>query len=344
MPVPHVSLIATVLNEEQSLPDLLRSLAAQTQLPDEVIIVDAGSKDRTVSLLRSWAAQQPFPVRILSHPGCNISTGRNLAIEAANYPIIAATDAGVTLDPRWLAALTAPFGEAKPPDVVAGMFQGQADTLFQAAMTAAVLPSPEEIREGSFLPSSRSVAFTKEAWRGVGGYPEWADYSEDLLFDMALLAAGYQMQLARSAIVSFPPRRSFSSYWRQYHNYAKGDGQTNLFLKRHLTRYGTYFGIVPLLAWLFFRTPLLALLGYLLGAAVYLARPLRRWAELSREYGSYDKLKGAAYIPLIRFWGDLAKMYGYPTGLPKGLALKDLNAAYKSGKMRRIVGRQTTHN
>ena len=44
----------------------------------------------------------------------------------------------------------------------------------------------EDINPQTFLPSSRSVAFCKTAWEAVGGYPEWLDYSEDLVFDMAL--------------------------------------------------------------------------------------------------------------------------------------------------------------
>ena len=47
-----VSLIATVLNGAEHIEDFLGSLALQTRAPDEVVIVDGGSTDHTVDLLR----------------------------------------------------------------------------------------------------------------------------------------------------------------------------------------------------------------------------------------------------------------------------------------------------
>ena len=99
------------------------------------------------------------------------------------------TDAGVRLDPQWLEKLTAPWTAAGPaPIAVAGFFLPDAEGVFQIAMAATVLPLPEDVDPDRFLPSSRSVAFTRDAWRQAGGYPEWLDYCEDLLFDFAINA------------------------------------------------------------------------------------------------------------------------------------------------------------
>ena len=54
-------------------------------------------------------------------------------------------------------------------------------------MGETVLPTVDEIKPDGFLPSSRSVAYTKTAWAAAGGYPEWIDYCEDLIFDLRLL-------------------------------------------------------------------------------------------------------------------------------------------------------------
>src|SRR5512137_2392291 len=101
-----ISLIVTVLNEARSLPALLDSVAAQTRPPDEVLICDGGSTDNTIELLR---AERRFPVRVIERPGSNISQGRNAAIAAASGDVIASTDAGVRLDPRWLEKLVEPL-------------------------------------------------------------------------------------------------------------------------------------------------------------------------------------------------------------------------------------------
>src|SRR5438309_1209372 len=100
----QVSLVITVLNEVDSLPELLDSIAAQTRSPDEIVVVDGGSTDGTVAALQRWTSAHPR-ARILSAPGANIAIGRNLAIAHARGDVIAVTDAGVRLAPNWLASL-----------------------------------------------------------------------------------------------------------------------------------------------------------------------------------------------------------------------------------------------
>ena len=179
-----ISLIATVLNEGDHLHRLMRSIAAQTQPPDEIVIVDGGSRDHTVALLQEYV--RTLPLRVIVEPGANISRGRNVAIAAAQGDIIAVTDAGVVLAPDWLAQITRPLVEDAGLVWVGGFFDGEATTPFELAMSATVLPLVDEINPATFLPSSRSVAFRKSAWSAVGGYPEWLDYCEDLVFDFGM--------------------------------------------------------------------------------------------------------------------------------------------------------------
>ena len=109
-----------------------------------------------------------------------------------------------------------------------------------------MLPALEDIRPQTFLPSSRSVAFRKEAWEKVGGYPEWLDYSEDVVFDMKMIDCFGQFTFIPKAIVQFQPRSTMQQFARQYYNYASGDGHAGLFLHIHFIRYFTYLIAVPL--------------------------------------------------------------------------------------------------
>jgi glycosyltransferase involved in cell wall biosynthesis len=307
-----VSLIITVLNEARSLPALLDSIAAQTRQPDEVVICDGGSSDNTIDLLRS---EGRFPLRVIERPGANISQGRNAAIAAASGDVIAATDAGVRLDPRWLERLVAQdhFAHAQ---VVAGFFLPDVHTPFEIAMGATVLPQLDDVQPGRFLPSSRSVAFTKEAWQAVGGYPEWLDYCEDLIFDFTLLEKYGPFAFAPEAIAHFKPRGSLKSFYKQYYLYARGDGKANLWLKRHLIRYGTYLIGVPAIALLSKISPWFMLL-YAVGAAFYLKRPYQRLRPALRQLdrSAFAQLQAIGWVPVIRVAGDIAKMMGYPIGV-----------------------------
>ncbi|MFQ6057938.1 MAG: glycosyltransferase [Anaerolineae bacterium] len=310
-----VSVIATVKNEEGAMRRLLDSLRAQIRPPDEVIIVDGGSADGTVEILRAYATRGDLPLRVLVRPGANISQGRNVAIEAARGKIIASTDAGVRLSPNWLADLIAPFEEDDPPDVVSGFFLPDPQSVFETALGATALPVLADIVPQRFLPSSRSVAFRKAAWERVGGYPEWLDYCEDLVFDFKLREAGYRFTFVPTAIAYFHPRPSLGAFARQYYRYARGDGKADLWRKRHAVRYGTYLLLVPLLLLLGFRhTPLWwALLA--LGAAVIFWTPYKRLIPMIATYGLADKLRAIAWVPVIRVTGDMAKMVGYPVGV-----------------------------
>ena len=52
-----ISLITTVLNEKNNLADWLDGVLSQTVLPEEVIIVDGGSKDGTWEMLLEKSRQ-----------------------------------------------------------------------------------------------------------------------------------------------------------------------------------------------------------------------------------------------------------------------------------------------
>ena len=308
----NISVIVTVKNEGEAVRPLLDSLIDQTRAPDEVVICDGGSTDNTLEILESY--RQWLPLKLIVAPGANISQGRNRAIAAAAGPIIAATDAGVVLTPNWLETLTRPI-VAQQAAVVSGWFEPDPYTDFEVIMGATVLPARREIDPQSFLPSSRSVAFCKSAWEAVGGYPEWLDYSEDLVFDQALRELYGPFPFAETAVAFFRPRGSLRSFFRQYYRYARGDGKANLWPLRHAIRYATYLVALPFLLRLIWHEKWQgwALLSF--GVGVHSRRPVERLWESTWGWPVPARLRALALIPVIRVIGDLAKMLGYPVGL-----------------------------
>lgn len=293
--------------------ELIQSLIAQTRRPDEVIISDGGSTDGTVDTLRTAVGDQ-LDFHLLILPGSNISEGRNAAIGRATGDIIAVTDAGVLLKPTWLEQLLAPF-EKRPGrvDVVSGFFEPAPRSIFEIAMGATILPTRDEINPARFLPSSRSVAFTKEAWRRAGGYPEWLDYCEDVIFDLALRKNGSVFAWAPGAVALFRPRSNLRAFWTQYLRYARGDGKAGLWPRRHAIRYSSYAGGLALL--LAARKKPWFLAPLLVAAALYLKRPYERLLPWLDGLGPMQKIEAVAWVPAIRLVGDLAKMVGYPIGI-----------------------------
>jgi glycosyltransferase involved in cell wall biosynthesis len=344
----RVSVIFTVLNEAGALPRLLDSLVAQTRQPDEVVVCDGGSHDGTLDLLR---AEERLPLRVIESPGANISRGRNVAIAAATGDVIACTDAGVRLDPHWLEQITQeltiddlrltiePQGlemrnsrvshDSSNPQSsivnrqcqwVGGFFLPDTHSTFEVAMGATVLPATGDINPQTFLPSSRSVAYRKAAWQQAGGYPEWLDYCEDLIFDLHMRDAFGPCRFAPTALVYFRPRTSLRAFFKQYYLYARGDGKANLWLKRHLIRYATYLIAFPVIVCgiVLAQTIVLKIFfaaALVLGIILYTRTPYRRLAGVWGPLTALEKVKAVALVPIIRVVGDVAKMIGYPAGV-----------------------------
>ena len=312
------SLILTVLNEAPALQGFLASVDAQRILPAEIVVVDGGSTDGTAELFHRWVPPEGCTVRVLEKPGANISAGRNAAIAHAQHERILVTDAGTSLEPEWAEALLdefdSPDGPDGPdgPDVVSGFFRASGRTFIERTIAFTITPRLSEVDPERFLPSSRSVAFTRAAWSAVGGYPEWLDYCEDLVFDLRLKARGFTFAFTGRAMVTWSARPTIPAFMTQYFRYARGDGKAGLWRRRHLARYGAYVTGLLLLALAVWQPWVVAVL--LIGGMLYLKKFwLRLWGARS---GFGASLIWALLIsPVVVVAGDLAKMCGYPVGL-----------------------------
>ncbi len=316
----QVSVICTVLNEGDAIRPLLDSLIDQTRQADEIIIVDGGSTDHTVEVLTEY--MEWLPIKVETAEGANISEGRNIAIGYAQGDIIAATDAGVVLSPVWIEELARPIEEGKAK-VTAGWFESDPYTDFEVVMGATVLPNLSEIDPATFLPSSRSVAFLKSEWAEIGGYPEWLDYCEDLIFDINLKEQVGEFAFAPYAVAWFRPRGSIRSFYKQYYLYARGDGKANLWAKRHFIRYLTYLVAIPIVGRMIWRARWYGWILAAVGVVAYCYRPASRLWPLTRGWSPPGQVRAFALIPIIRVVGDVAKMIGYPVGIWWRLQKKD---------------------
>lgn len=106
-----ISFITTIFNESGTIGRFLDSVYSQTKLPDEIIIVDGGSTDDTVSKikdLRLKIKEKKVIFKLFIKKG-NRSVGRNEAIKHATGDIIVCSDSGNILDKNWIKNITEPF-------------------------------------------------------------------------------------------------------------------------------------------------------------------------------------------------------------------------------------------
>lgn len=220
----NYSLVCTTYNEEGSILKFLRSIATQTELPEEIVIVDGGSDDNTVDEIERFADRSNLPLRLISSPGSNIAEGRNEAIKEAGGNVIVVTDAGTELDKEWYEEMIKPFEKDGSVDVVAGYYLPKTTNLFQKMVARFAYIPKSSIDSDDFLPSSRSIAFKKSAWKDVGGYPENLRMAEDTKFDIELRESGKEFVFNPSAIVYWNHNEQFLEFVLRTIRYSYWDG------------------------------------------------------------------------------------------------------------------------
>jgi len=115
----RVSVVMGTFNGAAYLPRQLRSLAAQSRRPDELVVFDDGSTDETVEILRAFASTAPFPVRWQTHPE-NLGAAATFqsALSAASGDILALCDQDDVWYPEKLAVFESAFASKDAPDLV----------------------------------------------------------------------------------------------------------------------------------------------------------------------------------------------------------------------------------
>jgi len=305
-----VAVITTVLNESNSIGELLESFLSQTRIPDEIIIVDGGSKDGTIDILKDYS-QKNECIRFFIEPGVNIATGRNIAISHSNCTIIAATDGGCHPEKTWLDELIKPLIDDPEFGAVSGVRVVESKNTFEL-FAGLLSTSGNATDESERVFHGRNSAFRKSVWQETGGYPEWLYTAEDTLFAKRAKSLGCRVAVAPKAIISWRPRPNLKKLAKQYYLYGKGTGrigQANLtavfyHLRNHMCLLLTLI-LGFLYSWLWLVTFIIYLYMYLT-----LIKPVVKkikqennpaWAEF--------------YVPIIvmvrSFFNNVGQLYGY---------------------------------
>lgn len=306
-----VTVIAACKNESDNAADWLQRLANQSLKPAEILIVDTGSTDNTVALLEQAAKEIELPVQIFKKPGSNIAAARNFAIEKSSSSIVVSLDFGCIISLDWLEKLTQPFWLEPKTEVCYGWFRGIDRKGRESFFGGLGWPLLADISPQEYIPSSRSLAFTKEAWQKADKYPEWLTLTgEDTYYSLELKRFCFHWAFVPDVVVDWRAPQNWWQFWRKAYYWSTGNGEIgfNAWLYRLTLRQVVVNGLASLAVFAFLLYLLIAgntwlftgLAGLLL--LVLLLSSLLSWAKK----GDWFHILGMIGLRIAQLTGFLA--------------------------------------
>ena len=213
---PKVSVYVPACNAAKVLATCLEGLLAQTLLPDEILVIDDGSRDASAEI----GARYPG-VQVIRHPfNKGLAAARNTAMHAARNELVASLDADCIAHPEWLAELARHLSVPPLCGVGGKLIEGFQGTVADR-WRAVHMPQhwgDSPVLNPQFLFGSNNL-FRRSAVLDVHGYDEsLRTNGEDVDLCSRLRKKGYDLLYVPSAQATHLRRDSVRSildtYWR----------------------------------------------------------------------------------------------------------------------------------
>ena len=179
---PLVSVIVPLYNAAPYIGEALESIVASTYRPIEVVVVDDGSTDNSLSVATTFAERHP-EVRVLHQSNAGVSAARNKAIREAEGEWILPVDADDKIGRTYIEHAVA----AIRPEV---RVIGCRAVFFGTRTGEWKLPeyTPERLARRNMI--HVSSLFRKADWKRIGGFCEEDIYREDWDFWLGIMEPG----------------------------------------------------------------------------------------------------------------------------------------------------------
>lgn len=167
--VPRVSVVIPCYNYARYVGDAIESVLWQTFPNWELLVVDDGSTDNSVSTIMD-AIEGESRARIIRRANSGVANARNHGIREAGGDFIVCLDADDMMDPEFLAAVV-PAMERDPRLGLAYTGLRTMNAEGEVADTVHPWPLPYDISkgmDGNQVPTC--VLFRKDTWQRLGGY------------------------------------------------------------------------------------------------------------------------------------------------------------------------------
>jgi glycosyltransferase involved in cell wall biosynthesis len=211
----NCSIIIRAYNEEKHLRRLLEGIGRQTVKDVEILLVDSGSTDGTVSIAESFGA------RVVHIPAAEFTFGRslNLGIRSATRELIVIASAHVyPVYPDWLESLLRPFEEEKVALTYGKQRGPETATFSEKQIYYQWYPDTSKPRQETAFCNNANAAIRRRLWE-KNPYDEtltgledvaWAKWAKEQGYDIAYVAEAEIIHIHNET-----PRGVFNRYRRE---------------------------------------------------------------------------------------------------------------------------------
>ena len=226
---PQISVIVPAYNSGDTIAACLRSLAAQTVMDFETVVVNSSQEQGTLAVAEAALPSVRFEQstkRLLPH------AARNHGVELARGDLLVFTDPDCVAAPDWLERLLA--AHERGHDVVVGAMDLIGSSLFELTVHlckfAHWLPGGAE--GPRHIAPTANVLYTRTAWNAIGAF-RGDSFSSDTLHSWRASSLGYVPWFEPTAVVSHVHGGSFRSFLHERRVRGKDFARVRLVEERH---------------------------------------------------------------------------------------------------------------
>jgi glycosyltransferase involved in cell wall biosynthesis len=226
-PLPMVSVILPILNEEPYLRDSVLSILSQDYSGQfEVVIAVGPSRDRTQEIA-DQLHREDSRVIVVANPSGRTAAGLNAALSAAHGSVIVRVDGHAQIPADYISIAVELLAETGAVNV-GGMMAAVGVSRFEKAVAGA-MRSPLGVGASRFHTGGSAGevdtvylgVFKKDALLAIGGFDERFTRAQDWELNFRLRANGGTVYFDPRLQVTYRPRSSITSLAKQYFEYGR---------------------------------------------------------------------------------------------------------------------------
>jgi succinoglycan biosynthesis protein ExoA len=222
-----VSVVVPARNEERAIGATLTALRGQDHRNLQIVVVDGGSTDRTVDVIRRHMAEDPR-IELVHNPRRTIPTALNTGLAHVRGRWLVRMDAHSTVDPGYVRAAVSRLREGRWGGV-GGRKDGTGTTPAGRAIAAA-LGSRFGVGGSLYHHGVREQevdhipfgAYPTDLVRRLGGWDDRLEANEDFEFDLRLRSSGATLLFDPGLTIRWQSKQSLGDFWHQYVRYGRG--------------------------------------------------------------------------------------------------------------------------